>query len=1050
MPTHNYNKRLYGLLVLLLCSIHGFSQTKTISGTVKDGETGTPLHHVSVRVKNGPQFTETDSLGNFTIAVPTPKSVVTFSLVGYKIYEASPDTNSVMNVPLVIFTDNTNEVVVIGYGSQRRTAVNTAISTVKGSDIEDIPSPNIAGALRGLVPGLSVSQSSGKPGASITLNVRNAKVSATASLLGVSTEPLYVIDGITVTKDIFDNLDPSMVDNISILKDASAAIYGASGSNGVILITTKRGKAGKGTLTYNGYLGLSDATRMPDMLSAYDLGVLLNDGARIYNTSASTLFSDDDLEYLKTHDYKNWFEEMWQPAYMQRHNLSFSGGSDRVTYFAGGSYQNENGNYAGIVQNKYSFRSGITAAIAKGFKATIDFSVNSRIRQSNNPTSENDQTFIQTMMQVPRWIPAEIDGKYVNYNNLKTNPLASVETGYYTRTKSAGYQINTSLAYDFDGALKGLAARFQISQSNNNTGGTQYRPAYRLYTFSPLSANGAILSNNVTLDNKGNPVYYDVYGGTNSTYNPTLGRDNSYQWNFTLNYTKNIKGHSFTALLGADQSHSSSEGLGVTWLNQILTGIDEYWAFDQSLYNVSRNVGEGIRKSFFGRLNYSYNNKYFLDFVTRWDASSNFAKGKVWGAFPSIAVGWVVSKEDFFRDHISAISYMKFRFSWGIIGNASIEERLWQERYVNDISGYLYGGGLQGGMNPQRIPNPDLTWETKRTINAGLDLALFQDKLSLSVDVFSNFVPNGFDKGTDQSFPMYAGFQAPVINYMQRYNWGAEFNINYRTNLTKDLRMDIGMNFTRFSGSMVTRTKYDPGKLSENSYPDWQIQMGLDPGDYGNIGLKAIGMFRTQDEVDAFLKKFPNYTINNAVPQAGWLYFEDTNGDGKITERDQVPLYDKNKGLGFGANYQIGFSWKSFSFRTNIAANFGGVAYYDSKARDEATLTQNVPSFWKDHWSPENPNGKFPRFDDASILAGWNSSFWAVDGTKIRVNSMTLSYAVPASIVNRFGMSSARVLLTGNNLWVIKSPFKYMDPYSSNIYDYPTVRTISVGISLGL
>lgn len=1038
-------------MLLSLCCTSLFAQERTVNGVVVDGKSGEHLPGAIISAKGRPSNVSSKADGTFTIRLLPTDSVLVVSYIGYKRVQTKLGNETFVTVSMdSTYSADLNDVVVVGYGTQKRSAINGAVSTVKGSDIEDIPAPNIAGALRGLVPGLSVSQSSGKPGASITLNVRNATVSETAQLLGVSNEPLYVIDGITVDKDAFDNIDPSMVDNITILKDASAAIYGASGSNGVILITTKQGQVGKGRLNYNGYYGLSDATRMPDMLSAYDLAVLLNDGARIYNTNSSNYFSDEDLNSLKTNHYTNWFDEMWQPAFMQRHNLSFSGGSDRVTYFAGGSYQNENGNYAGIKQNKYSFRSGVTAQIAKGFKATIDFNVDSRVKESNNPTSENDQTFIQTMMQVPEWVPAVIDGKYVNFNNLKTNPVASVNTGYYTKSKSNGYRINTSLSYDFAGALDGLSAKFQISAAGSNDGSTQYRPSYRLYTFQPAGANNALLSDQVQIDNNGNPVYYDVYGGTNSAYTPNLSRENSYQANFTLNYTKNINKHAITALLGGEQAHGSGESLGVTWLNQILTGIDEYWAFDQSLYTASRSQSENVKRSYFGRLNYSYDNRYYLDLVTRLDASSNFAKGNIWGVFPNIALGWTVSNEKFFKENVSIINYLKFRFSWGIVGNSSIDERLWQERYTADVSGYLYGGGVQGGMNPQRIPNPDLTWENKRTVNAGVDIGLFGDKLNISVDVFSNYVKNGFDKGTDQSFPMYAGFQAPVLNYMKRYNWGSEYNISYRTNLSKDLRMDASMNFSLFSGSIITQMMYDPFKLFENSYPDWQIDLGTRSGDYSNIGLQAIGMFRTQDEVDAFLKKYPNYTINNITPQPGWLYFVDENGDGKITERDQIPLYDRKGGLGFGANYQLGFSWKGLSLKANIAAKFGGVAYYDSKARDEATTTKNVPSFWKDHWSSSNPDGKFPRFDDPSILAGWQSSFWAVDGTTIRVNSMTLSYAIPSKLLSKTGLSSARFLLTGNNLWVIKSPFDYMDPYSSNIYDYPTVRTISLGLSLGL
>jgi TonB-linked SusC/RagA family outer membrane protein len=1040
------------VVLLVFASINVQAQTRAVSGTIVDDSTKVPIAGVTIRVKNGPQTAVTNADGEFTLNIPTAGATLEYSHVGY---ENGSVTVSDREGPLRLLMNKLDmkmdEIVVVGYGTQRRSGVNTAISSIKGETIQDIPAPNIAGALRGRIAGLSVSQASGRPGAGITLNVRNSAISETASQLGISNEPLYVIDGITVDKDAFDNLDPSMVEDISILKDAaSAAIYGAAGAKGVVLITTKRGKAGRLRTNYNGYLGTSDATRMPDMLSAYDLAVLLNDGYRIGNAPSNNFFSNADLEVLKNINYKSWFEEIWKPAYTQRHNLSFSGGSENVTFFAGGSYQNENGNYAGIKQDKFSFRAGFVANVAKGLKADVNFNVDQRIRKSENPVSENDQTFIQTMLQIPRWVPAQINGMYVNYNNMNTNPLGGVTSGYYSNSNWGGYRINTSLTYDFSGALKGLTARFQVSQSSSNTNSTQYRPAYKVYNFIRSGNNNALFTDQLLVGTNGLP-YVEVFSGTNSQYVPSLSKDNSYQGFFTLQYNKQIKKHSLNILAGGEQSRSNGEALSVTWLNQVLLGLDDYWAFSTIDINPKREINEGVKKSFFGRFNYNYDGKYFLDGVTRLDASSNFATGNIWGVFPSVSAGWIVSKENFFKDNISAINYLKLRLSWGIVGDDRIEARLWQARYTVDNSGYMYGdNNLQRGINPSVIPNPDITWESKRTLNGGIELGLFKDKLNLGIDVFQNYSYNGFDKGVNQSFPMYAGFEAPVLNYMQRYNWGSEFNIGYKANLAKDLRMNLNMNFG-FGNSIITQMYYNERQLFENSYPDWVIGLGTDPRHYstGNIGLIALGMFRTQDEVDAFLKKYPSYTINNVVPQAGFLYYEDTNGDGKITERDQVPMFDRTDSR-FATGIQLGLGYKSLSLSVNIAARFGGKAFYDSKARDEALVTKNAPAFWKDHWTPENPEGKFPRFDDPSVLAGWQSTFWAVDATTIRVNDMTLSYTLPQNLLKRIGMSSARILLTGNNLWVIKAPFKYMDPYSSNIYDYPTIRTISAGLSLSL
>ena len=1028
---------------LAVIGISANAQTRALSGKVVDDASNEPLEGVTITVKNGPQSAVTDSKGLFTLNIPVAGAVLEYTYVGYE--NGSHTITNFEDLVLSMRKSNLqmDEIVVIGYGTQKRSQLNNPAARISGTEIQDIPSPNIAGALRGRIAGLSVSQASGRPGAGITLNVRNAAVSEQAALLGVSKEPLYIIDGITVSKNDFDNIDPAMVDDITILKDAgSAAIYGAAGANGVVLITTKRGKAGKPKLSYNGYLGINDATRLPEMMTPYEQATVMNIANKISNAPASRYFSESDLAYLKTLSGNNWLDELWQASHTQRHNLTISGGSENVTYFVGGNYQNENGNYAGIKQDKYGFRAGIVATILKGLKADVNFNVDHRIRYSGNPTSNEDQAFIEAMAQTPGWIPSSINGKYVNLGGSNPNPFAAIESGYYNSNKTSGYRINSAITYDFSGVLTGLTARFQVSQSTNNGGSTVYRPAYTVYNFDGFGPDSKLLTDNVVSE-------VIVNQGNNSTYEPSLSRSNSYQGFFTLQYKKTIaNSHNISVLLGAEQSKSNNESVGVRWVNQTLLGLDDYWAFDQSGVTPSRSIGNSVKRSFFGRINYDYLGKYTLDAVTRLDASSNFAMGNVWGVFPSVGAGWVVSKENFFKDNVSFINYLKLRASFGLVGNDNINSWLWKERYKVDLSGYLYNNTLQAGINPERIPNPDITWETKRTFNAGFDLSIWRDKITFAFDVFRNFSYDGFDKGADASFPAFAGFQAPVVNYMERYNWGSEFTIGYKANLTSDLKLNVNTNFG-FGNSVISRMLYNPFQLFETSPPDWQVQLGTDPRKYtsGNWGYKSAGIFRTQEQLDEFMAKNPNYLINNKSPQVGWLYFEDTNGDGVITERDKVPMFDRIDAK-FATSVQLALTYKAFSLKANIAGRFGGKEFYDSKSREAASMTSNLPAYWTDIWSPENPNGKFPRFD--SEYLNQDSDFWAVDGTMIRINDMTLQYSIPKNFLKRIGMSDARLLLTGNNLWVLKNPLPYKDPYQSYIFDYPTIRTISVGLNLGL
>lgn len=1029
------------LVTLTIFSFQLHAQTRTVSGTVQDS-TLQPLAGVTIKVKDGPQSAVTDLNGAFTINAPVSGAVLQYSYVGYEYGEVPVPESGIVNITMSKVNLSMDEVVVVGYGTQKRSNVTTTIASIKAAEIQDVPSPNIAGALRGRIAGLSVSQASGRPGAGISLNIRNATVSDEAGPLGLTSEPLYIIDGITVTKDAFDNIDPSMVEDITILKDAgAAAIYGASGANGVVLLTTKRGRIGKPKFSYNGYLGVSDATRLPDMMSPYEQAVMLNDGYRVGNYPASSYFSDSVLNYLKTLPDRTWLDQLWKSSLMHRHNLSISGGSENITYFIGGNYQNENGNYAGIKQDKYGFRAGVVATIVKGLKADVNFNVDHRIRYSGNPTANEDQQFIEAMAQVPEWLPIQFGDKYLNVSN--NNPLAAIGSGYYRSNKTAGYRINTALTYDFSGALKGLTARFQVSQASDNSGTTTYRPPYTLYNFESIGPGNIIPVRDVVT---GQVI---VNGSTNSLYEPSLSRSNSYQGFFTLQYKRTIaNNHNLTILGGAEQSENNNESVGVRWINQLLPGLDDYWAFDQSTVTPSRGIGVGVKRSFFGRLNYDYDGRYSLDAVARADASSNFALGKVWGIFPSVGVGWVVSREKFFKDNVDFVNYLKLRFSWGIVGNSSVDAWLWKERYRVDVSGYLYNNTLGGGLNPERIPNPDISWESKRTINAGLEMSMWRDKITLGIDVFQNRGYDMFDKGADEAFPAFAGFQAPVVNYMERYNWGTEFTIGYRANLAKDLRLNVSTNFG-FGNSVTTRMLYNPFKLFETSPPDWQVDFGTDPRQYtsGNWGYRVVGIFKTQEQLDAFMTENPNYLINNVSPQVGWLQFEDVNGDGVITERDKVTMF-KRIDAKFGMNLQLGLTYKSFQFRTNIVGRFGGKEFYDSKAREAASANSNLPAFMNDRWTPENPNGFYPRFDAQNF--NQDADFWAVDGTMIRVNDMTISYGIPKQILSRIGMSDARILLTGNNLWVLKNPLPYKDPYQSYIFDYPTIRTISVGLSLGL
>ncbi|SMC39943.1 SusC/RagA family TonB-linked outer membrane protein [Pedobacter africanus] len=1033
------------LLSLLFCA-SSYAQVKKITGKVTDGSDGGPIPGVNVSIKGKPSNVSTNADGIYTIQADPATDVLVFSYIGYTRQTISLTGRSTLNVALASSNADLDEVIVVGYGTKKKSEILGSVANIKAEDIQDLPVPNIAAALRNRLPGVGVNAVSGKPGSSITINIRNSTRSESAQLLGVTSEPLYVIDGITVTRDEFDNIDPTMVEDISFLKDASAAIYGASGAKGVVLVTTKKGRKGKPQISYTGFRGVSDNASNVDMLSAYDHAVLLNDGFRVANASASAFFSDADLELLKNNKIKGWFDELWKTSAVNRHNMNISGGSDAITFFAGGNYYDESGNYGGIKYSKYAFRSGMTAKIIDGLNATVtlnaDFSKKTSDTYKNG--GENDQAFFQQLITTPKWVPMQIDGKPVNYNN-KTNPYGVMQAGNNIWDKSQGLALNASVDYK-PKFIPGLTARVQFGKNNRSGNNNQYIPAYNVYNFQMTGNNSLLYTNTLaTVD----PVIQAI-SPANAQLLTGTSLGSSYQAIASLSYDKAIGKHNLNIMTAFDQSEGLNESLQVYWRNQVLENIDEYWGFDRSSFTLqNKSVFESVQRSYIGRLNYDYNKKYFVEAIARADASSNFAPGNRWGVFPSLGLGWAISEEEFFKQNVKFVNRLKVRANYGLVGESRVNARLWQYRYIVDPNGYLYNETLTGGANPSAMPNPDITWEKARTLNLGLDASLLDNKINFTYEFYHRYSYDAYDTGSNENFPMYAGFEAPTINYQQRTSWGSEFSIGYRTKLGTNWGISTDVMFG-FSNNRIDRMFYNEFQLWDITYPDLKYQFGTDSKKYNsaNYGLISKGMFRTQAEVDAFLNENPTYTINNKIPQVGWLYYEDTNGDGKITEKDQVPMFNNTNSFGVGFN--VGVTYKTFSLSTNFVTRFGGKEFYDSKSKAPASTTVNVPAYWKDHWTPENPNAKFPRYDDASIGAGWNSDFWAVSGTMIRINSMTLTYKMPKSFLNKIGIADSRLVLTGNNLWTIINPLKYKDPYSSTIYDYPTLRTISLGLNVSL
>jgi TonB-dependent starch-binding outer membrane protein SusC len=1063
------------LLLLILCSSSiAFAQERTVTGKVIDQQANLPLEGVSVRIKNSQTATTTNSTGDFSIRVPSSETVLIFSYVGFGVYEVKAGTSSTLGVSLMKLENKMEDVIVVGYGTKKRVNVQGAVSTIKAGEIEDISVANLPSALVNRVPGVGVNFSSGKPGSTTTLNLRNSSTAPAAfpgGAGGVTSQPLIVIDGIisnpaqwaqSANADFFENLDASQIEDIVFLKDASAAIYGAAGAKGVVLITTKRGKVGKPKISYSGYFGVSTPTVNPETLTAYEHAKFLNDGFELTGSASNTRFSQADLDSLKGVEDKSWFDYFWKNGKVQRHTVTVSGGSDKITFFAGGSYYNEKGNYGIIENNKYSLRAGMNAKIVDGLTADVTFATDFNREQSNNHSSastETDDATIRPLYLTPKWVPVTLGDKLVGFQGANNSSpqnqnwsfLGVQRSGSYRDSKSQGLAVNASIEWK-PKFVKGLAARVQFGQNNRNALAKGYFAAYNVANLQRRGQNSLLYSDQLVATAGASPT---VRIANNDQIQEGTTISESYQLFGTLSYGRKIANHDFDVMVGFDQSESEGRNVLLNKVTQIVAGVDQFWAFSNdptalgSIAEVVRPTQAFItaKRSFISRANYSFQNKYFFEFIGRADASVNFLPGERWGFFPSIGLGWKISDENFFKD-INFVNSLKLRATYGLVGEDRLGARLWQSRFTQ-TTGILFGNTATSGLDPSIYPNPLVTWEKARSLNVGFDATVLKGKINITADFYQRYTYDGYDTYSATVFPPTAGIPPPVVNYLKQLSWGSEFAIGYRTRFGKDWGLNVDANFA-ITNSQLMQSYYNESLLGQFGNDQLGILVGRDPRKYNsnNIGYKAIGILRTQAEVDAILAKNPNYLIGGVKPQVGFMDFEDINGDGQITEAgDATLMFDKTTPVvGFG--FTFGATYKTFRLSTNMNLTIGGKRFYDSDARLAPTTVRNAPKFWADHWSPENPNGKFPRAD--APLATANSTFWAVSGTQSRINNMVLSYQLPKHISEKIRIPDLRFMITGTNLWNIVNPLKYKDPYTSNFGTYPTLRTISLGINASL
>lgn len=977
-------------MLLVAVSQNLFSQT-TITGVVSD-EDGVPLPGATVLVEGTSNGTTTDFDGNYVLDNVNAADRLTFSYIGMSPQTVAVGTQATIDIGLAENAQALDEVVVVGYGQQSRADVTGAISTVDSDAITAIPVTNAEQALQGRAPGVSVTNS-GSPGSSPVVRIRGLGTSG-------SNKPLFVIDGV-ITGGL-SGINPNDIENVSVLKDASTtAIYGSQGSNGVIIVTTKKGNKQKGELSFNTYTGYQANTKRYDVLNtlqylqyANDLGVI---PAR-----------DADLFANNT----NWQDEIFTSGVIQDHNLSYAGGSENSDYRFSAGYVSQDGVVINTGFERYSFRANSSFTFGKlkvGETMSVSFN-------KQNPLLENGgRSLIEHAIKAAPYLPV------YNENNLggfqgPTSSLDGQDAENPVRIQTLGNAVNNTTAiigsiYGEYEIIEGLKFKSQVGLDYFTFNNNRFVPSY-----DDDSEGGATHSQPFAAITK------------NSGYGQTLIFTNS------LNYTKTIdEVHNIEFLLLSEKYENSFNRTDASSRNLVSDEVNQL-SNEQSALN--SETFEDNRISYLARLNYNYDGRYILAASIRRDASSRFGENNKWANFPSVALGWNISKESFMED--TAFSNLKLRGSYGLVGNNNLGN---YETAPTLNQGFLYpiGGVAAVGTTADGLPNPNLKWEETTMTNIGLDFGLFQETFTASIEYYNN----SNDKLLISTrTPTSLGFNSGFVtrNVGRTETKGVEVNLGYN-DYDGDFTWSANLNFSTTENSVkfIGSNDFLEGSAQFEGSALSRITVG-EPL-FGFFGLKSDGIYQTQAEVDAVLTANPDQT----TVQPGDVRFIDINGDGQISSEDNTFIGNPYPDVTFGLNINGGY--KNFDFNMFINGVVGNDIYntniFDLQGQ---TRLFNSGVAVLDRWTPTNPSNTVPRAQGAPQNTAI-SDYFVEDGSYGRLKNVTLGYTLPNDFLKDY-FSKFRIYVSGQNLLTV-TDYSGLDPEISNASDNQQTTNYEYGIDRG-
>lgn len=1002
----------------MLFSAFGFAQKRDVAGIVKERSTGLPLFGVNILDKNSGIAVSTDFDGKFLFKGIASESTLVFSYVGYKTKEYKLATND-SNI-VVLLEDETktlNEVVVIGYGSQKKKQVTGAVSVVSSKTIEMLRPVKIEQALQGTVAGVNVTTVGGAPGADISVRIRGIATNG-------ENRPIAIIDGYQGELGL---LSPNDIESLTVLKDAQAAIYGTIGANGIILVTTKSGKRNsKAKISFNSSTGMQETSRTLPTLSATEYALLLNES---YANGGKALPYPNVSGFG---DGTNWQKEIFNQAPITNNDLSISGGSDKISYAVSGSHLDQQGIIGGDKSgfSRNTGRVALNADVSDRLKLKTNVIYTFQSRKTLNDNGLGSVLF--NALNVPSTqSPYDSNGNYTlvpitaGLGFEIINPLAQIENTYnsYELRKLNG---NLGLDYKFSEAFV-VTGSFGFNSQNSQE---------RIF---------------------GKQIYYGgkVFDVNRSFVTQKSTFDNNYSLDIYGTYTKKIGEHNIVGTLGTTVfkefgNQLSATGFDVPYNSWDYADISLANGLPETAPNSTYTYDER-RLSYFARAQYDYKGRYLLSAMLRRDSSTKFGPNNRIAYFPSMTAGWIVSDEAFFGGNEGTVNFLKLRGSYGVLGNDQIPNN----GYISQLNGegtYVFDGAIVNGLATGQTPNPNLKWEQAQKFDVGMDMKMFQNKINIVADYFIDTRADLLIKDIPVSGILGAtapGAKSPTINAGTVKNSGIEFAIDYKNTFSNKLSLSVGYNVT-FIQNEVTEVNNGTGFIEGGEFGVGQpaparMQVGKPIGYF--YGYKTNGIFQNQAEVDAA----PSQVALGAEAQAGDIRYVDINGDGVINTSDRTDIGSPIAATTMGLNLQL--DYKNFDFVAYAFASVGN----DMVRNYERTLTDvNRLDYVLDRWTGEGTSNSVPRVTTSATSNNVFSDYFVEDASFVRIQNVQLGYNVDPKYFTKAGVSKLRVYMGVNNLYTF-TKYKGYDPGASrgdaigsgiDYGFYPIPRTYLMGLNV--